>query len=168
MRACLASYAGKADVTKYTTEIAMDDLDDVRKFLGYSKIDLYGVSYGTRAAMVYARRHADHTRALILDGAAPVEMRIPLYLARDSQRALDLLFRDCEQDSICKQRFANLRTRLPALLDKLAAHPQHFHYADPRTGLDRGRTIQRSTVAHAIRASLYSPMTAAAVPLMIE
>src|SRR5207248_6553065 len=40
MRACLASYAGRADVTKYTTEIAMDDLDDVRQFLGYSKIDL--------------------------------------------------------------------------------------------------------------------------------
>lgn len=61
LRACLESYKNKADVTKYTTPIAMDDLDEVRKFLGYSKINLYGGSYGTRAAMVYVRQHGEHS-----------------------------------------------------------------------------------------------------------
>src|SRR5205814_10058067 len=47
----------RADLTQYTTSIAMDDLDDVRDWLGYDRINLIGVSYGTRAALVYLRRH---------------------------------------------------------------------------------------------------------------
>ena len=38
----------RADLTKYTTSIAMDDLDDVRAWLGYDRINLLGGSYGTR------------------------------------------------------------------------------------------------------------------------
>ncbi|HEV2687294.1 MAG TPA: alpha/beta hydrolase [Bryobacteraceae bacterium] len=168
LHACLDSYMDKADVTKYTTEIAMDDLDDVRQFLGYSKVDLYGGSYGTRAAIVYARRHADHTRAVILDGVAPTDMRLPLYMARDSQRALDLLLQDCEKDPGCNHRFPNLRDRLKALLARLSAHPQHVRYVHPRTGLEKDLDVKRLTVTGILFASLYSPMTGALVPLLIE
>jgi len=168
LRVCHDSYKGRADVTKYTTEIAMDDLDDVRAFLGYSRIDLYGASYGTRAAIVYARRHSDHTRAVILDGVSPTDMRLPLYLARDSQRALDLLFRDCEKDADCRRRFPNLRQRLETLLVRLGAHPQHTRYVHPRTGLEKEMDVTRLTMTSILFAALYSPKTAALVPLMIE
>jgi pimeloyl-ACP methyl ester carboxylesterase len=43
LRMCLAGY--DADVRFYTTPIAMDDLDDVRAYLGYEHINLYGVPY---------------------------------------------------------------------------------------------------------------------------
>ena len=49
----------RANLTKYTTSIAMDDLDDVRAWLGYDKINLFGTSYGTRAVLVYMRQHPD-------------------------------------------------------------------------------------------------------------
>ena len=62
----------------YTTSIAMDDLDDVRQFLGYSRINLYGGSYGTRAAITFARRHGPVVRSVVLDGVAPTELRLPL------------------------------------------------------------------------------------------
>ena len=168
LRACLDSYKNKADVTKYTTEIAMDDLDDVRKFLGYSTINLYGASYGTRAAIVFVRRHHDHTRAAILDSVAPTDMKLPLFMARDSQRALDLLLRDCTRDPGCNQHFPNLRSRLDALLARLSAHPQHIRYLDPRTGLEKETDIRRLTVTSLIFASLYSPTTAAMIPLLID
>ena len=58
LRACLEGY--DADAKLYTTSIAMDDLDDVRQFLGYGAINVYGGSYGTRAALVYLRRHEEH------------------------------------------------------------------------------------------------------------
>src|SRR5260370_11862226 len=103
LRACLASYRAKADVRRYTTTLAMDDLDDVRQFLGYSSINLYGGSYGTRAAIVYARRHAARVRSVILDSVAPTDMRIPLYMARDAQRALELLLRHCSPGPACRQ-----------------------------------------------------------------
>ncbi len=61
----------------------MDDLDDVRAFLGYDKINIYGGSYGTRAGLVYLRQHGDRVRAAILDGVAPTNMRLPLFFPRD-------------------------------------------------------------------------------------
>ena len=67
------------------------EIDDVRQFLGYGAINIYGGSYGTRAALVYLRRHAGHVRSVVRDGVAPPDMRLPLYMPRDGQRALDLL-----------------------------------------------------------------------------
>ena len=60
---CRDDLAKRADLRQYTTAIAMDDLDGVREKLGYETIDLYGASYGTRAALVYLRRHESHVRA---------------------------------------------------------------------------------------------------------
>ena len=165
MRACLEKLQSKADLTKYTTTIAMDDLDDVRQFLGYGKINLYGGSYGTRAALVYARRHAANTRAVILDGVAPTDMQIPLYMARDSQRALDLLFRDCTASKQCNERFPRLRERLEALL---AAPAKKITYTHPRTGALKTVDVRRLTLSGVLFASLYSPKIASLVPLLID
>jgi len=60
-----------ADLTKYTTSIVMDDLDDVRAWLGYDRINLFGWSYGTRAVLVYMRQHPEHVRSAILLCVAP-------------------------------------------------------------------------------------------------
>jgi len=168
LRACLASYTGKADVTKYTTTIAMDDLDQVRSYLGYSKINLYGGSYGTRAALVYSRRHAAHTRAVILDGVAPTDMRLPLYMARDGQRALELLFRDCEKDKACQARFPGLRAKFSGLIERLTAKPQKVRYVHPRTGEEKEMDAKRALVTSMIFTTLYQPTMAALVPLLIE
>ena len=90
-----------ADPRHYTTPIAMDDLDEVRAALGYDEINLWGGSYGTRAGLVYLRRHPDRVRTAILDGLAPVEMKLPLHTGRDEARALDLLLDDCAADPGC-------------------------------------------------------------------
>src|ERR1041385_5976214 len=55
VRACREKLQEHADLRLYTTPIAMDDLDDVRAALGYNKIDLVGLSYGTLASLVYMR-----------------------------------------------------------------------------------------------------------------
>src|SRR5262249_35823138 len=85
LKACMAGY--KADLPQYTTPIAMDDLDDVRAYLGYDRINIYGGSYGTRAGLVYLRQHGDRVRSAVLDGVAPTDMRLPLYFPRDLQRS---------------------------------------------------------------------------------
>jgi len=165
---CLVGYRGRADVTQYTTEIAMDDLDDVREFLGYPRIDLYGISYGTRAAMVYARRHRGHVGAVVLDGVMPPDMRLPLSMARDGERALDLLFRDCEREAECARRFPRLPERTRALMDQLAAHPRPVRYRDPLSGTEKDAQFTRLVLSQVLFAALYSPTTSAMVPLLIE
>ena len=165
LRACMEKLQAKADLTQYTTTIAMDDLDDVRRHLGYDKINLYGGSYGTRAAIVYARRHTAHTRAVVLDGVAPTDMRLPLFMARDGQRALGLLFRDCAADKACNARFPNLPERLEKLL---AAPARKIKYIHPRTGAEKEGEVKRIVLGGILFSALYSPKTASLVPLLIE
>ena len=50
-----------------------------------------GGSYGTRAGLIYMRRHPDRVRTAALDGLAPVSMRLPSSMNADAQRALDLV-----------------------------------------------------------------------------
>jgi pimeloyl-ACP methyl ester carboxylesterase len=168
MHNCLDTLQKKADLRQYTTSIAMDDLDDVRRFLGYSKINVYGGSYGTRAAIVYARQHAENARTVILDGVAPTDMRLPLYAARDGQRDLELLFHDCEKDPACQQRFPKLREQFHQLIERLTAHPEHVRFKDPRTGQEKDIDVKRLIVAGSIFNALYSPVTSALIPLLID
>src|SRR5688572_27336882 len=74
-RACHAAL--DADTRQYATPTAMDDLDEVRAALGYEQINLWGGSYGTRAALVYLRQHPERVRSLVLDGSAPFAIRLP-------------------------------------------------------------------------------------------
>ena len=168
LRACLAVEQTKADLRLYTTTIAMDDLDDVRRFLGYTRINLYGGSYGTRAAIVYTRKYGPNVRSVVLDGVAPTDMRLPLYMARDGQRALDLMLRDCQQDSGCRQRFPALGDRLTRLLDRLDKHPQHVHIVHPRTGAEFDIDVKRLMISGALFSALYVPQMSALLPLLIE
>lgn len=52
VRACRARLERNADLRLYTTEVAVDDLDEVRQALGYGRINVYGTSYGSRVAQV--------------------------------------------------------------------------------------------------------------------
>ena len=52
----LPHVAGPSGLRFYTTTIAMQDLDAVRRALGVERIDLVGASYGTRAALEYLRQ----------------------------------------------------------------------------------------------------------------
>jgi len=105
VRRCRARLAKVADLTLYTTPIAMDDLDDVRAWLGYDRIDLVGGSYGTRAAQVYVQRHGEHVRSAVLIGVAPLDEALPTHHAYAGQRAVDLLFAECARDPACHAAF---------------------------------------------------------------
>src|SRR5438874_12889191 len=87
----------------------MDDLDDVRAWLGYDGINLFGLSYGTRAALVYLRQHPDHVRSAILLAVAPTDLKMPLHHSESAARAMDLVLSECEQDSACHAAFVQIR-----------------------------------------------------------
>ncbi|MBX3187306.1 MAG: alpha/beta hydrolase [Labilithrix sp.] len=163
---CLASY--DADPRLYTTSIAMDDLDDVRAALGYEKINLWGGSYGTRAALVYVRRHEEHVRTVTLDGVAPFTLKLPLSVAQDGHRALDALFADCAADRACNEAFPDLRARFDALITSLRARPAETHVPHPVTGESTKVSIHASHFAGIVRGLLYFPEIAAQLPLTID
>jgi pimeloyl-ACP methyl ester carboxylesterase len=166
LKKCLAGY--DADLTLYTTPIAMDDLDDVRAFLGYDKINIYGGSYGTRAGLVYMRQHGDRVRAAILDGVAPTNMRLPLFFPRDVQRALDLLTSDCAANTACNTKYPNLKERLRTLVARLEKDPPTVAVVHPRTG-ERGEiTMTPRILANILASTLYIPIASSLIPALIE
>jgi pimeloyl-ACP methyl ester carboxylesterase len=135
---CLARL--DADPRLYVTPIAMEDLDEVRAGLGYDKVNLWGGSYGTRAALEYLRRHGDHVRSVVLDGVAPATMKLPLSFVTDGDAALARLIEACELDAQCRRTYPDLRVMIVSLRNQLARRPARATIQDPRTG-DRA-TIQ--------------------------
>jgi pimeloyl-ACP methyl ester carboxylesterase len=166
LKKCLAGY--DADVRLYTTPMAMDDLEQVRDWLGYDQINLYGGSYGTRAALVYLRQHGEQVRSMTLDGVAPTDMRLPLFVARDAQRSLDSWLGRCEADDRCRAKYPNLQARVRTLLQRLDAAPVRVRMTHPRTGASEETELDARIVASLLFGALYSPITATLLPTLID
>ncbi len=157
-----------ADLDLYTTSIAMDDLDQVRAALGYDKINMYGVSYGTRAALTYLRQHEDRVRTVILDGVLPQDEPLGISIASDAQRALDLIFERCAADSACAQAFPDLRQDFKSLLESLDQEPIAVALSHPTTGEPTEVNFTREQFAQTMRLLSYSQETVALLPLLIH
>jgi pimeloyl-ACP methyl ester carboxylesterase len=146
----------------------MDDLDDVRAWLGYERIDLIGFSYGTRAAMVYIRQHRERVRSAILMGVAPTSLRIPLQHARSAKRALDLLLAECAAETACHQAFPEIEREWEEVLARLGREPARVEYSPSDRSGPVTVEIQRDVFAEEIRTLMYSRASAARIPLIVH
>lgn len=157
-----------ADLTKYTTAIAADDLDDVRAALGYDRINLWGTSYGTRLGLAYMRAHGDRTRSVVLDSVAPMSLYLPLSIARDAERALDKLLADCAAEKGCSAAFPDLAARFRAFVSALDDEPIRARVAHPTTGRLEDVVIGRTAFLSGLRGLLYSADLSSLVPLALD
>ena len=66
---CAKRLGSHADL--YGSASSADDLAAVVTALGLGKVDLYGDSYGTFFAQVFAGRHGDQLRSVVVDSAYP-------------------------------------------------------------------------------------------------
>lgn len=153
LRECLARL--DADPALYTTKQMVEDLEAVRAALGYDRINLYGVSYGSRAALVYLRSHPERVRSAALHGVVPTDMRTPLHHAADSQRSLDLLLAECEADAACNAAYPDLRKKLAAVQERLAKAPATAEIEDPKTKKRVKLTIPLDLFNEELRWRLY-------------
>ncbi len=129
---CRRELEERADLRLYTTPIAVDDFDDVRAALGYERINLFGASYGTRAALVYMRQHPGRVRSAILRGLGPVDLKLPLTVAADGERALNRLLGACDVDAACRDAFPALEESLKDAIKRLKREPAIVTTTDPR------------------------------------
>ncbi|HWI10979.1 MAG TPA: alpha/beta fold hydrolase, partial [Burkholderiaceae bacterium] len=149
----------------FTTTIAMGDLDAVRARLGVQRIDLVGVSYGTRAALEYMRQFPAAVRRSVLDSVAPPDMALPASFSTDAQAALDALLAACEREAECRRAHPRLRADWAALLKSL---PKAVVAPQPLSGTPERFTLTRDMVLAAVRGALYNPAVAAALPAAIS
>ncbi|QPF71569.1 alpha/beta fold hydrolase [Roseateles sp. DAIF2] len=153
------------DLRFYTTEIAMQDIDAVRQRLGVARWNLVGGSYGTRAALDYQRQFPSAVRRLVIDGVAPPDMALPAAFSTDGQSALEAMFRACEGESACRQRFPALRADWDGLLASL---PRQVEVLHALSGEPQRFTLTRSMLLRGTRLPLYNPALASALPAAIH
>lgn len=166
--ACAAELSKKADLRHYTTTDAVRDLDAVRKALGVDRINLMGVSYGTRVAQQYALRHPQHTRTVLLDSVVPNTLPLGNIFARNLDDALALQFGACAKDPGCREQVGDPRRQLDALLAKLRSDPPLVQYRDASTHALKEERLTADMVAGLVRMYAYMPATAALLPKLIH
>jgi len=168
VKACAERLVKTADLSQYTNDTSVDDVDEVRAALGYEQLNIYGGSGGTRSALVYLRRHPDKVRTAILGGVVPTDERGPFSMARHVQRSLDGLIAECEADAACHGAFPGLRDEVAAVLQRVEKEPAVVTLADGETGKPMEVRLTRNGVAQTLRYMLYSPLTASLLPLSVH
>lgn len=173
VKKCRVQNEAHADLTLYTTSIAMDDLDEVRAALGYDRINLFGGSYGTRAALVYLRQHPDHVRTVMLHGVAPPNQFMPYDFPQANERALLGVIAECGADNACNSAFPNLRDEMKTVLARLLQGPVEVELKTNGSGATNTTAtakvkLTRDLAAEAIRYMLYSSAGASRVPLFLH
>ena len=142
IRECLAGL--DADVRHYTHEQSLQDVDEIRGALGYGRINLWGGSWGTRAALLYALRFPNSTRTAVLDGAVPLDLEFPRTASADAGAALDRLIADCRADAGCARAFPDPHALLAAFDRQFERGPVTLRIRHPRTALDTAVVLPRS------------------------
>jgi pimeloyl-ACP methyl ester carboxylesterase len=168
VRKCREQLEPKADLKLYTTSIAMDDLEEVRAGLGYNQINLYGTSYGTRAAQEYLKRHSKHVRAVVMHGVSPSGQFMPRDFPQHTERALNGILDECAADAACQAAFPNLRAEVKTVLERLLQGNVAAEVKNPKTGTPTKIQLSRDLAAEAIRYMLYTPGAASRIPLYVH
>ena len=133
------------DARFFTTSVAVKDLEAVRTALGYTQLNLYGVSYGTRVAQHFARRYPEATRTLTIDGVLPPQKSLGPEIATESQRAINRIFARCAAKTrIAMPHFRKSMRASTGYLRACARDRLTLPYPT-RTQVDRSRLLSAPT-----------------------
>jgi pimeloyl-ACP methyl ester carboxylesterase len=165
LRQCLATI--QADPRHYVTTTAMADLEEVRAALGYPRLNLWGGSYGSRAALEYLRRYPANVRTAVLDGMAPATMKLPLSFVADGDAAFERLLGSCAKDPDCEGTYPGLRETVAQIRRELARRPVRTGITDPVTGERETILVTENVFLNGLFRPLYVPELASLLPLAI-
>jgi len=166
---CLAQLTtgNDIDLAQFTSENAIRDFDAVRAALGHEKINIYGGSYGTRAALVYMRLFPQSLNSVVLDSVGPVEVPIGLF-GQSAARSFKLLLENCQKDNACQHAYPNLAQEFKDLMVTLGQAPVTVNIAHPRLGTQTELVINDSKFISTLQMQLYSLTGRSLVPLIIH
>jgi pimeloyl-ACP methyl ester carboxylesterase len=156
--------ATHADLTQYSYRRFADDLERVRRTLGYGRLNLYAGSYGTRAAQVFVRTYPSSVRTMYLGSIVPIDIAIPLPFAKAEQSTLEETFAACDSDAACRSAFPHLRHEFSQIAPRLASG----RVAVEVPGHAGTIALSRGRVAEWFRSLLYRPSSAARLPWLID
>jgi pimeloyl-ACP methyl ester carboxylesterase len=153
------------DLAAYQSAASAADVNDLRAALGYDRVNLYAVSYGTRLALTVLRDYPEAVRSAVLDSTYPLQVNLYTALAPNAGRAFSVLFAGCAADPACNAAYPDLAATFYALVDQLNASPARIGInAD---GVDRIVSLDGGLLIDVLFVGLYNPFVTASMPKMI-
>ena len=153
--------SGRAAILPYlSTEQAAFDVEAFRQAIGAPKLWLYGASYGTYIAQVYAAMFPDAVDAVILDAVMDPAVDLAVDSARGADAAEALFLRvaeECAREEYCQSSFL---TDPLAAYDRLMAELERapIEVMFPLTdGTLERRMLTPEMMFGALSMSLYTP-----------
>ena len=112
----------KIDLSMYATPALADDVADLVKVMQLPKVNLYGISYGTRWALETMRRHPGIVRSAVLDGVYPPQINGEQNEPEIVRTVFEQLYGECASDKLCRERNPDLAANVKAVLDASRSH----------------------------------------------
>ena len=156
----------RADLEMYTTSHIVDDIEAIRRALGYRRLNIYGTSYGTRVAQVFAVRYPEQVRALILKAPVPPTAIVPLTYTTGAQRALDRLFDLCGRQEACEAAYPDLESRFGELMTRLEQTPVVIRVSNPFSAQQEDVRVDDAVLGYVLR-NLMMPASGGATTLAV-
>lgn len=122
------------NLNEYTSLSDAADIHDLISALGYTQVDLYGVSYGTRLALEIMRSYPQGIRSVVLDSTVPAQSHLLLSVPTSTARVFNVLFQGCAADAHCNSTYPHLDKTFYSLVTQLNAHPATFQTTDFSSG----------------------------------
>jgi pimeloyl-ACP methyl ester carboxylesterase len=117
---CGRSLGARSD--DYTSARSADDLAAVIERLGLGPVDLYGDSYGTFFAQVFAGRHGDLLRSIVLDSAYPTYGETAWYPTQGAAMRRSFA-RVCHRSPECRGHGLGWAAAMRRVLRAVRQHP---------------------------------------------
>lgn len=157
-----------ADPRYFSSDAAVKDLEAVRRALGYEQFNLYGFSYGTRVAQLYAARYPEHTRSVVMDAVLPLGVALGATVADSAAQVIASELTRCSDDAACAGALPELTVRYQGLLETLAAAPREVSFEHPRTGETLRMPVDDGGLQRMLRLLSYQPETRSMLPLLVH
>jgi pimeloyl-ACP methyl ester carboxylesterase len=134
-----------AALATYTTAQAAEDLEVLRVALELDDLTIYGLSYGTQLTQTYVRAHADHVRAVVLDGVIDLtftELQYATSFNDAANSVLDRVLAACAADARCAADLGDPAAAYDAIATQLDAAAAAVTFPLPEGGT-RARAFTR-------------------------
>lgn len=155
------------NLAAYNTAEDAADVNDIRIALGYVKLDVYGVSYGTLLAQVLMRDHPEAVRDVVLDSVVPLGIDADLGAASAFSNALTNLFSACATDATCSATYPDLHAVFSRVVARLSNRPVSINTTDPATGQTITQAVDGNTLVQILHEGMYYTSELGALPLLL-
>ncbi len=156
------------DLTAYTSAESAADVNDIRAVLGYAKLDLLGISYGTRLGLTIMRDFPDAVRSAVLDSTVPLQAPLIEDNGPNFARSFNLFFASCVADRSCGTKYPTLQADYRTVVTQLTTHPLTVSATDMKTNKTYPVVVDGNSFTFLLSEMLYDATATRFIPPLIQ